>query len=99
MDADAVRRLVFDLLKPHDPDVVRIAKAVVTIPGVDGVNATLLETDREVQNVKLTIEGSDVPPDRVEATIEDLGGTVHSIDQVVVGSTITEEAETAQDVR
>lgn len=99
MDADAVRRLVLDLLKPHEPDVVRIARAVVATPGVDGVNATLLETDREVQNVKLTIEGNDVQPERVEATIEDLGGTVHSIDQVVVGSTITEEAETAQDVR
>lgn len=92
-----VRRLVLDLLKPHDPDVVTYAESVAGCAGVAGVNVALLETDKAVQNVKLTIEGDAVPVDVVHDTIEDLGGTVHSIDEVVCGELIVEESKTPQD--
>jgi len=92
-----VRRLVLDLLKPHDPDVVVFAESVAGCEGVAGVNAVLLETDKEVQNLKLTIEGEAIPVDLVHETVEDLGGTIHSIDEVVCGERIVEESETPQD--
>ena len=87
-----VRRLVLDLLKPHDPDVVTFAESVADCEGVSGVNIVLVETDNEVQNVKLTIEGDSIPVDRVHETVEDLGGTVHSIDEVVCGDILLEES-------
>ncbi|MDS0301042.1 DUF211 domain-containing protein [Halogeometricum sp. S1BR25-6] len=92
-----VRRLVLDLLKPHEPDVVTFAESVAGCDGVAGVNVVLMETDKEVQNVKLTIEGDSIPVDAVHDTVEDLGGTVHSIDEVVCGEFIVEESKTPQD--
>ena len=92
-----VRRLVLDVLKPHDPDVVTVAGSVADCEGVSGVNTVLVETDREVQNVKLTIEGDAVPVEVVHDTVEDLGGTVHSIDEAVCGEVVVEQSETPQD--
>lgn len=94
-----IKRIVLDVLKPHDPDVLEFGERTAGCSGVDGVNVVLLETDREVQNIKLTIEGSDVDYPAVEESIDALGGTVHSIDEVACGETLVEESETAQNVR
>jgi len=93
----AVRRLVIDVLKPHDPSSVQVARTVADLPGIDGVNVTLVETDREVQTLKLTIEGPDVDHEAVETTVDELGGSVHSVDQVVCGELVVEGVETPQD--
>lgn len=92
-----IRRLVIDTLKPHQPDIVTFATDVAGCDGVDGVNAELVETDREVQNVKFTVEGEAVDVSQIEKTIADLGGTVHSIDQVVCGQRLVEQTPTPQD--
>ncbi|MFC4357492.1 DUF211 domain-containing protein [Halobium salinum] len=94
-----VTRLVLDLLKPHDPDLVEFSNGVAESPSVEGLNTTLIETDREVQNVKLTVEGDAVDAAEVEAAVEDLGGTVHSIDEVTVGDRPVQERPTPQDRR
>lgn len=91
------RRVVFDLLKPHDPSMLELADRVADLDGIDGVNATLLELDREVQNVKLTVEGTDVDFSAVEDAIEDLGASAHSVDQVITGERVVEDVRTPQD--
>jgi len=92
-----IKRLVIDILKPHEPEITEFARAVTDTVGVDAANATLLETDREVQNVKITIEGDDIDQDEVEEAVRELGGTVHSIDQVVCGDRVVEQSDTPQD--
>jgi len=91
-----VRRLVLDLLKPHDPDLVTFASAASARDGVDGVNVVLIEIDREVQNVKMTLEGDSIPVEAVREAVEDLGGTVHSVDEVICGERVVEESRTPQ---
>lgn len=86
----AVRRLVLDVLKPHDPDLVTFTREVGGVAGVEGVNATLVETDRDVENVLLTIEGEDVPAATVEDLVTDLGGTIHSVDEVAFGERLVD---------
>ncbi|WP_120246496.1 DUF211 domain-containing protein [Halopiger aswanensis] len=93
----SIRRLVLDVMKPQEPDILELATVVSDRPGVDGVNVALVETDREVQNLKLTIEGDDIDADALEAAIIDLGGTVHSIDQVVCGERLVDQIDTPQD--
>lgn len=93
----AIRRLVLDVMKPQEPDILEIAEITGGCPGVEGVNVVLLETDREVQNLKLTVEGEDINADALEEAITDLGGTVHSIDQVVCGERLVEQIGTPQD--
>jgi hypothetical protein len=92
-----IRRIVFDVLKPHDPDPVALARRVAEVASVAGANVSLVETDREVQNVKLTVEGDDVDPSAVEAAVRDLGGTVHSVDEAVCGDHTVEYRPTPQD--
>lgn len=92
-----VKRLVLDLMKPYDPSTVEFAKAIAEADGVHGVNAMLIEVDEKVENVKLTVEGEDVNPDAVTEIIEGLGGSVHSVDQVVCGELLIEESRTQQD--
>lgn len=92
-----VKRLVIDVLKPHDPSIVEFAQAVAGTTTVHSVNATLVELDKKVKNVKLTLEGEDVDYEAVKTNVEDAGGTVHSVDQVVCGDHMVEDVPTPQD--
>lgn len=92
-----IKRIVLDVLKPHDPGVIAFATAVSEATGVSGVNAALVETDREVETLKLTVEGEAIDHEAVTAAVEDLGGSVHSVDEVVCGDHLVEERPTLQD--
>ncbi|MDS0284558.1 DUF211 domain-containing protein [Haloarcula onubensis] len=92
-----VKRLVVDILKPHDPPLAEFTGHVADVGSVDGATASLIELDKEVQNVKLTAGGDDVDVDEVEAEIEALGGTVHSVDQVSCGERVVEDRPIPQD--
>jgi hypothetical protein len=83
-----VRRLVLDVLKPHDPPLVAFTGGLADVDGVDGVTCSLVELDRDVQNVAVTLEGETLDIEAVEATIDGLGGTVHSVDLVACGDRV-----------
>ena len=95
--ARGIRLLVLDVLKPHQPLVTELALGLSEIRGVEGVNITLVEIDKETENIKITIVGDDLDYDEIVRTIEEFGGVVHSIDMVAAGKKIIEESETPQD--
>lgn len=92
-----IRRMVLDVLKPHEPTILEFAQDAAAIDGVEGVNAILVEIDEEVQNIKITVEGAEIPYDRLRERIDELGGSVHSIDEIVCGDRFVEESKTPQD--
>ena len=92
-----LRRIVLDVLKPHDPSIVDLAQRLAVIDGVDGVNISIYEVDRKVENAKITVEGSDLKFADILGTIEDAGGTVHSIDEAVAGKKMIDDSPTLQD--
>ena len=92
-----LRRIVLDVLKPHDPDITILVKALAALTGVEGVNISVYEIDQRVENVKVTVEGSFPDVSRIKEIILDAGGTIHSIDEVVAGKIIVEEEATLQD--
>jgi hypothetical protein len=93
----AVRRLVLDVLKPHDPPLVDFAEHMAAVDGVSGVTCSLIELDREVQNVEVTLDGDALDVDTIEAAIDGLGGTVHSIDLVTCGDRVESERSPRRD--
>ncbi len=95
--AKGIRLLVLDVLKPHQPMVTDLALGLSELEGVDGVNITLVEIDKETENVKITVVGDDLNYEEIVQTIEEFGGVVHSIDMVAAGRRIVEEEETPQD--
>ncbi|WP_255149207.1 DUF211 domain-containing protein [Halorarius halobius] len=92
-----VRRLVIDVLKPHDPPLLEFTERVADLGGVAGASGSLIELDQEVQNVKLTVEGDELDYDAVRDRVETLGGTVHSVDQVACGEYVVKDRRTPQD--
>ena len=97
MESAPLRRVVLDLLKPHDPTTLEFARRIAHAEGVTGVNATVIEVDSKVENLKVTVEGDDIDFDAVTDAIDELGGSLHSIDQVACGERLIEEPETPQD--
>jgi len=92
-----IRRLVLDVLKPMEPNIIEMANAVSMLAGVSAVNISIAEIDLKVENAKITIEGDDIHYEFVKTLIEDLGGSIHSIDEVVAGKMIIDDAATLQD--
>ncbi|MFX0172282.1 MAG: DUF211 domain-containing protein [Candidatus Hodarchaeota archaeon] len=92
-----VRRLVLDVLKLHDPSIVSFATALEQVKGVSAVNCTLVEIDAKTENLKVVIEGTNMDYDLISKTINELHGSIHSIDQVISGSRFVEAIETPQD--
>lgn len=91
------KRLVLDVLKPHDPGKLKMTDEITDLSSVSSVNCILYEVDKKVENVKLTIIGTDLDFDKIEDKIESLGGSIHSIDEIVAGENIIDEVKTPQD--
>jgi hypothetical protein len=92
-----LRRLVLDVLKPMEPSIVELSQMLAEIEGVEGVNISIYEIDRRVENAKITIEGSNLPYTSIMELIEENGGAIHSIDEVAAGRILIEDADTPQD--
>ncbi len=94
----SIRQIVLDVMKPFEPDVIIYANALAEIDSVDSVNISLIEVDKEVENIKITIEGEGLDYDEIAAEIKNLAGAIHSIDMVVAGKNIIEAQSTPQDL-
>jgi hypothetical protein len=86
-----IKRLVLDVLVPiKGPSIVDIAENLSRVRGVEAVNITVKEVDVETQNIIVVIEGSDIDFNETKVLIEELGGVIHSVDQVVAGKRLVE---------
>lgn len=75
---------MLDVLKPHEPPINELASKLASLPGVEHVNISLSEIDQNTESVKVSIEGPEVAIDVVRKNLEELGGVIHSIDDVTV---------------
>ena len=92
-----IRRLVLDVLKPHNPSVVEVSEALSHLEGVEGVNVIIYEIDQQVENAKVVIAGSSIDFESIKKKLEEMGATIHSVDEVAAGKRIVEEVKTPQD--
>lgn len=80
-----LRKLVLDVLKPHQPSIIDLSNYLSDIDGIDGVNIILIEMDVNVESIKIIISGHEINYEEVERIINENGGTIHSIDEVSCG--------------
>ncbi|MCD6576626.1 MAG: DUF211 domain-containing protein [Anaerolineaceae bacterium] len=92
-----IRRIVLDTLKPMEPTIIEMAKLMSVVEGVSSVNISIAEIDLKVENAKITIEGENINFEKIEELILDMGASIHSIDEVVAGKEIIDDAQTLQD--
>jgi uncharacterized protein len=83
-----LRRLVLDVLKPHEPSIIAISQQLSSLKGIDGVDITIVGVDRKVENARITIEGDNINYDKVARIISDNGGSVKRIDKASAGTII-----------
>ena len=83
-----LRRLVLDVLKPHQPRIDVLAIALGEIEGVESVNIIRTETDSSTEGIIVTIVGGNLKFSEIEDTLRDYGSSIHSVDEVVAGENI-----------
>ena len=80
----AVKRIILDVLKPHQPNALEFCK-VIAKAGFDyRVRLTVLEVDEKTETLQLEVTGSDIDLEVIQSSISDIGGSLHSIDEVEV---------------
>ena len=92
-----LRRLVLDVLKPHEPSNILLALKLSEVDGVEGVNLSLAEIDQSTETLKITVVGNNLDFEEIKNTIENLGAVIHSVDEIVAGKMIVESVKTEQD--
>ncbi len=93
-----IRLIVLDILKPHEPSILKLSSDLSDLDGVDGVDVSVFEIDSKVETVKATIVGKDINFEQVNTVVEDMGASIHSIDKVSAGKNLIKEVFTHQDM-
>jgi hypothetical protein len=81
-----IKRVVLDVLKPHQPNALEFATAIAERHSGCRVTVTVTEVDDKTESTVVTVQSEDVPYTALVETIHELGASVHSIDEVEVSS-------------
>ncbi len=83
-----INLLVLDLLKPHKPSILEFAEALMCLNHDCSVNMKVVEIDERTESVEVIIEGKGIDFKKVQNAIMELGGNIHSVDEVCIGSKV-----------
>ena len=84
-----LKRIVLDVLKPHQPSILEFARTIADLHVNCRVKITVSEVDEKTETTVVVIEGDDILYSAIEETINTLGGSIHSIDEVEVNNSNT----------
>ena len=91
-----VKKLILDILKPHQPNALEFASALAEHAGGIQITVSVVGVDEKTESVVAEIEGDAIDFERLTAHIKELGASVHSIDEVQVVSS-DKSGQTAAD--
>lgn len=81
-----IKRVVLDVLKPHQPNALEFVTALADRHSGCVIRITVIEVDEKTESTLLEVQGDAVPYEAIVDTIKTLGASVHSIDEVEVSS-------------
>ena len=81
-----LKRIVLDVLKPHQPNGLEFSRAVAGALVDCRVRLKVEGVDEKTESVVLEITGTNIDFEAVLEKIADIGGSVHSIDEVEMES-------------
>ena len=79
-----IKKIVFDVLKPHRPTGLEFASAIAERCPGSVVNLNVEAVDQNTESVLLRVEGESLDFEAISNTIQELGGSIHSVDEVEV---------------
>ena len=80
----AIKRLMLDVLKPHQPNALEFCQAIAKAGDNYLVKLTVIEVDEKTESLAIEIIGDSLDFDLIQAAIREIGGSLHSIDEVEV---------------
>jgi hypothetical protein len=80
----AVKRIVLDVLKPHQPNALDFSRNIAAVGPDYRVRLTVIEMDENTETLQMVIEGGAIDFDALQSAISAMGGSLHSIDEVEV---------------
>jgi hypothetical protein len=78
------RKIVLDVLKPHQPNALDFSTAIARLGEDYRVKLVVTEVDKKTESTIVTIEGVDINFENIKSAIEKMGASIHSIDEVEV---------------
>ena len=78
-----VKKMVLDVLKPHQPNALEFSKAIAGAGSDYRVHLAVLAMDEATETTQIEIEGNAINFEAVQSCITAMGGSLHSIDEVV----------------
>jgi hypothetical protein len=82
----SVKKIVLDVLKPHQPNALEFSQAIAEA-GVDyNVRLTVLEMDENTETLQVEVKGTAIDFAAIQLVISNMGASLHSIDEVEVQS-------------
>lgn len=81
-----VKRIVLDVLKPHQPNALDFSQTIAKVGNDYRVHLIVLEMDENTETIQIEVTGEAIDFEAIQAAIKDLGGSLHSIDEVEVQS-------------
>ena len=82
--AVAVKRVVFEILKPRNISTVELSKYLSTTDGTEQVDVTVNESDDRTETLDVTISGSYVNCELALKIMRESGVTINGIDEINV---------------
>lgn len=80
----AVKRVVLDVLKPHQPTALEFCQSIAEAGNDYRVRLTVLEIDENTETLEIEITAKSIDVEVVQQVISEIGGSLHSIDEVEV---------------
>ena len=80
----SIRRMVLDVLKPHQPNALDFSRAIAEAGRDYHVRLTVLEVDESTETLQIVLEAKSIDFEAVQSAINNMGGSLHSIDEVEV---------------
>lgn len=80
----SIRKIVFDVLKPHRPTGLEFATALAKKSPNCVVNVNVEAMDQNTESVMVRVEGDNLDFEAISGAILEMGGSIHSVDEVEV---------------
>lgn len=78
----SVRKLARDILKRHQPKALGFPQTRAAVDSDYRVHLMVLEVDASTETLRVVVEGRALDFDAIQATIDKMRGSLHSIDEV-----------------
>ena len=81
-----VKMIVLGVLKPHQPNALEFSKAIAEVGADYRVHLDVIEVDEKTETIRVSVHGAAIDFEAIKSVITNMGGSLHSIDEVEVQS-------------